>query len=101
MRLGRVVAAGTAAGSVVGGYVLTVRGAVPYVRETFQLDGVNGGTEFVYSGELGADLWAVGRWWAGRVARSWERAVEGSMAGIKTEAERRAAAPNSRNSAGL
>jgi len=68
-----------------------VRGPVPHVRETFQLDSADGGTQFTYSGEIGADLWVLGQWWAGLVARPWERAVEKSMGGIKVEAERRAA----------
>jgi hypothetical protein len=68
-----------------------VRGPVPHVRETFRLEPAGDGavgTEFIYSGELGADLWAVGEWWAARVARSWEHAVERSMEAIKAEAER-------------
>jgi len=72
-----------------------VRGPVPHVRETFQLDPAGGGTQFTYSGEMGADLWALGRWWAGIVARPWERTVEKSMDGIKVEAERIAAVKRS------
>jgi hypothetical protein len=60
-----------------------VRGPVPHVRETFQLDPADGGTQFTYSGEIGADLWAFGGWWAGLVAGPWERTVEASMTGIK------------------
>jgi hypothetical protein len=44
---------------------------------------------------MGADLWALGRWWAGIVARPWERTVEKSMDGIKVEAERMAAVKRS------
>jgi hypothetical protein len=40
---------------------------------------------------MGADLWAAGRWWGERVARTWEAAVRSSFAGIRAEAERRAA----------
>jgi uncharacterized protein YndB with AHSA1/START domain len=68
-----------------------VRGPVPHVTETFLLDPVDGAqTRFVYSGELGADLWAAGRWWGDRVGRAWEAAVRRSLDGIAAEAERRA-----------
>jgi len=73
-----------------------VRGPVPHVRETFQLDPEHGGTTFTYSGEMGADLWAIGRCWAALVARPWERAVKKSLDDVKLEAERIAAAKNSR-----
>ena len=56
-----------------------VRGPVPHVVEQFRLEEADGGTELGYSGELGTDLWALGRWWGAGVARRWE------------EAERRAA----------
>jgi hypothetical protein len=72
-----------------------VRGPVPHVRETFRLDPAEGGTLFTYSGELGADLWTLGGWWAALVARPWERTVQKSMDGIKAEAERIAAAKGS------
>jgi hypothetical protein len=68
-----------------------VRGPVPHVTETFELaQAPGGGTDFTYTGELGTDFWGVGRWWGDRVAASWERAVEQSLAGVKEEAERRA-----------
>ncbi len=68
-----------------------VRGPVPHVTETFELEeAADGGTDFTYRGELGTDFWAAGRWWGDRVAASWERAVESSLAGVKAEAERRA-----------
>ena len=68
-----------------------VRGPVPHVVETFELkEAPEGGTDFAYRGELGTDLWGAGAWWGERVARSWERTVEESLAGIRTEAERRA-----------
>ena len=68
-----------------------VRGPVPHVSETFELaEASDGGTDFTYAGELGTDFWAVGAWWGDRVAASWEQAVEHSLAGVKTEAERRA-----------
>jgi len=66
-----------------------VRGPVPHVLETFALDASPGGTELVYSGELGADLWMLGRWWAELVARPWERAVADTLGSITDEAERR------------
>jgi hypothetical protein len=40
-----------------------VRGPVPHVVEHFLLHQRDGGTTIEYGGELGADLWAVGRWW--------------------------------------
>lgn len=67
-----------------------VRGPVPHVIESYELRPVAGGTEFVYSGELGTDLWRAGQWWAGRVAPAWERAVARSLDTIQAEAERRA-----------
>ena len=50
----------------------------------------NGSTELEYNGELGADFWAVGRWWGNQVARKWEAAVTASLVSITSEAERRA-----------
>jgi hypothetical protein len=44
-----------------------VRGPVPYVVEDFVLHESEGITLLQYRGELGADLWAVGRWWGGIV----------------------------------
>ena len=66
-----------------------VRGPVPHVVEQFRLRETDGGTALVYSGELGTDLWALGRSWAAIVAPRWEAAVRGSLAAIKEEAERR------------
>ena len=37
-----------------------VRGPFPHVVESYELRGVDGETRFVYSGELGADFWALG-----------------------------------------
>lgn len=65
-----------------------VRGPVPHVVERFELRDRDGGTELEYVGELGADLWGLGRRWAGRVARRWENTVRGSLASVKAEAER-------------
>jgi len=66
-----------------------VRGPVPHVVEHFLLHPRDGGTTLEYAGELGADLWAAGRWWGDQVARKWEAAVRSSFTGIQIEAERR------------
>lgn len=68
-----------------------LRGPVPHVVERFELDEHDGATSLRYSGELGTDLWAVGQWWGDKVAAKWESVVRSSFAGIKAEAERRAA----------
>ena len=68
-----------------------VRGPVPYVIEYFFLRETHEGTELEYSGELGTDLWALGRFWGALVAHRWETAVRGSLTAVKAEAERRAA----------
>lgn len=67
-----------------------VRGPVPHVVESFLLTPSEEGTVLRWHGELGTDLWALGRWWGHRVALAWERAVDASFAGIADEAERRA-----------
>lgn len=67
------------------------RGPVPHVGEQFLLRETEEGTELEYRGELGTDLWALGRLWGDAVARRWESAVRGSLAAVKLEAERRAA----------
>lgn len=72
-----------------------VRGPVPHVSETYELRETPDGTAFVYSGELGTDLWRLGQWWADRVAAPWQNAVAHSLDKIQTEAERRAAPPAS------
>ncbi|MBA3262325.1 MAG: SRPBCC family protein [Thermoleophilaceae bacterium] len=69
-----------------------LRGPVPHVVETYELGPKPGGTEFVYSGELGTDGWRLGQWWGDRVAAPWERAVGASVDSIQAEAERRARA---------
>jgi hypothetical protein len=66
-----------------------VRGPVPHLRETFELESTDGGTRLTWSGELATDFWCVGRAWGARVARQWERAVAHSLAAIAAEAERR------------
>lgn len=67
-----------------------VRGPVPHAAETYELREAPGGTAFLYTGELGSDLWRFGQWWADRVAGPWERAVARSVDSIQAEAERRA-----------
>lgn len=66
-----------------------LRGPVPYVVESFDLRPVDGGTELTWSGELGTDLWALGRWWGGKVAATWEATVRDSLQTVTLEAERR------------
>jgi Polyketide cyclase / dehydrase and lipid transport len=67
-----------------------VRGPVPHVMETFVLTEADGETELLYSGELGTDLWTLGRLWGAAVARRWEATVADSLERIRAEAERRA-----------
>jgi hypothetical protein len=68
-----------------------LRGPVPHVIERFELTEDGDATLFHYEGELGTDLWAVGRLWGDLVARLWEQAVRGSVAEIKRVAQERAA----------
>jgi len=68
-----------------------VRGPVPHVIEDFTLRDHHGGTRLTYHGEIGADLWQLGRWWSNLVARRWEAVVAKSLAAVKVEAERRTA----------
>jgi polyketide cyclase/dehydrase/lipid transport protein len=72
-----------------------LRGPVPHIVETFELRAVGAGTELEYRGELGTDLWALGRWWGERVAGPWERIVERSLQAVRVEAERLAASRTS------
>jgi hypothetical protein len=67
-----------------------VRGPVPHLVESFLLTPTDGGTELRWQGELGTDLWAIGEWWGGKVARPWTRAVRASLHELAAEAERRA-----------
>src|SRR5206468_3559691 len=67
-----------------------VRGPVPHLTESFLLCPSDAGTELRWQGELGTDLWAIGEWWGGRVARAWTNAVQNSLRKIAAEAERRA-----------
>jgi hypothetical protein len=66
-----------------------VRGPVPHVVESFELEEVKAGTRLTWEGELGTDFWALGVWWGDRVAAQWERAVRSSLAAVVAEAERR------------
>lgn len=68
-----------------------VRGPVPHVVEQFTLYEDNDATRLDYSGELGTDFWAAGRWWGEQVATRWEATVRSSLERISAEAERRAA----------
>jgi hypothetical protein len=68
-----------------------VRGPVPHVAETYEISAADGGTDFLYTGELGTDLWRAGQLWGDLVAVQWERAVAKSLDLIQTEAERRVA----------
>ena len=52
-----------------------VRGPVPHVVERFTLQPEQGVTRLEYTGELGADFWGLGRWWADQVATKWEATV--------------------------
>jgi hypothetical protein len=72
-------------------YFRLLRGPVPHVIERFELAEDGDATLFHYEGELGADLWAVGRWWGDLVAQRWDEAVRGSIAEITRIAELRAA----------
>ena len=67
-----------------------VRGPVPHLVESFLLTPTGAGTELHWQGELGTDLWAIGQWWGGRVARTWTHAVRMSLHELAAEAERRA-----------
>lgn len=73
-----------------------VRGPVPHVVESFELTETPAGTELRYEGEIGADLWRAGRWWADRVAVAWEGAVETSLRHVVEASEQRAAAQRRR-----
>jgi hypothetical protein len=72
-------------------YFRLLRGPVPHVVERFELAEDGDATLFHYEGELGADLWALGRWWGNLVALRWNDAVRGSVEEITRVAEMRAA----------
>jgi hypothetical protein len=70
-----------------------LRGPVPHAVEAFELAERNGGTELVYSGELGIDFWLLGkltgRYW---VVPTWIGIVREHLDEVKTAAEARAGA---------
>lgn len=75
-----------------------LRGPVPSVQEEFLLEDEGDGTRFTYRGELGADLWALGRVYGGRVvAPAWDRVVRASVEDIKRGAEERTKAHRRRS----
>ncbi|MCA1726999.1 MAG: SRPBCC family protein [Actinobacteria bacterium] len=68
-----------------------LRGPVPYVEEEFLLEERDGETDFTYRGELGADLWALGRLYGGRIVKPvWQDVVRRSLEDVKQAAEERA-----------
>jgi hypothetical protein len=67
-----------------------VRGPVPHVSESFLLYERGDATTLTYQGELGTDLWTLGRLWGNAVADQWESVVKASFDTIKTEAEAKA-----------
>jgi hypothetical protein len=74
-----------------------VRGPVAFVVERFELrEREDGGTDLLYEGQLGSDLWWLGRWWGRRVARTWTIVVAGSLDKIRRAAEERASARSRR-----
>lgn len=68
-----------------------LRGPVPHVIERFELTEDRDATLFHHEGEMGTDLWALGRWWGDLVARRWDEAVRESVADITRIAQERAA----------
>jgi hypothetical protein len=66
-----------------------LRGPVPHVAESFEFEPSPTGTQLVYTGELGTDLWRLGERWGDVVAGAWVRTVRASLDSIRVEAERR------------
>jgi len=66
-----------------------VRGPVPHVVESFQLDQHGDSTLVTYTGELGTDLWGLGRRWGDLVAAKWEATVQTSLDAVRVAAEHR------------
>lgn len=78
-----------------------LRGPVPHVVEEFVLEQEGAGTRFTYRGELGADLWVLGRIYGAKMVKpAWEAAVGRSLAEIKAGAEQRSAAHRRREARG-
>jgi hypothetical protein len=65
-----------------------VRGPVPHVSESFVLEPDGEGTRLTWEGELGTDLWGLGRWWGRRVAGVWEKTVRSSVEDVRAAVER-------------
>jgi hypothetical protein len=59
------------------------------VAERFEFELSPTGTQLVYTGELGTDLWRLGERWGDVVAGAWVRTVRASLDSIRVEAERR------------
>lgn len=74
-------------------------GPVPHATEEFLLEGTETGTELRYTGEIGIDLFALGRM-AGRfwVVPQWERVVSAHIEDVKARAEARATLHHARDS---
>jgi hypothetical protein len=70
-----------------------LRGPVPHAVEAFELAELNGGTELVYTGELGIDFWVLGKL-AGRywVTPTWLGIVHEHLDEVRTAVEARAGA---------
>lgn len=66
-------------------------GPVPHVVEQFAFEEAGAATKLTCTGELGTDLWFVGRAWGNQVARRWEAAVRDSLEAVRVESERQAA----------
>lgn len=69
-----------------------LRGPVPHVSETFELEEIDGRTRLDYRGELGSDFWGPGAVWGRLVAGKWVRTVENSLQDVRRSSEARAAA---------
>ena len=73
-----------------------LRGPVPHVVESFDLEEVGAGTRLRYEGEIGTDFWWLGAAWGALVARVWVRTVQTSLDDIRNRSEQRAAAQRRR-----
>lgn len=65
-----------------------IRGPVPHVSESFVLEEDGSGTRLTWEGELGTDLWGLGRWWGRQVAGVWEKTVRSSVDDVRAAVER-------------
>jgi hypothetical protein len=66
-----------------------LRGIAPDVTERLELHEEGDGTRLDYSGELEMDLWALGRFLAKLIVRTWERVVRDHLERTKQAAEAR------------